>query len=123
MLAFDGSGRCGRAEAFFHDYLAGDGGSVIPKDVKDHIRSCKHCQEHVECLRDILEASRECGASARDWRLVGDLQRHFEYLGERVTCAAVKAFLPGLLDPSVSIRIPTPITVHIDHCPDCARVL
>ena len=60
---------------------------------------------------------------ARDRRLVGELQRHFELLGERVTCAQVKPLLAGLLDPSVVIRIPTPVTVHVDHCAACARDL
>jgi len=126
MIAFDGSGRCRRAEAYYHDYLEDDSRVGVPRDVIDHIRACKHCQERVEGLREILEASGEGvegGSSARDWRVVGELQRHFEFLGERVTCAAVKAFLPGLLDPSVHIRIPTPITVHVDQCPDCARDL
>jgi hypothetical protein len=40
-----------------------------------------------------------------------------------VTCSRVKPFLPGLLLPEVQVRIPTPITVHLDHCPECTEDL
>ncbi|MCU0917430.1 MAG: hypothetical protein MUC88_23120, partial [Planctomycetes bacterium] len=40
-----------------------------------------------------------------------------------MTCSRVKPFLPGLLIPSARVRIPTPITVHVDHCPECEEDL
>jgi hypothetical protein len=49
------------------------------------------------------------------------LQLHFAYIGEHVTCEIVRPFLPGLLDPAIEIRIPTPITAHLDNCPKCAE--
>ncbi len=32
-------------------------------------------------------------------------------------------FLPGLATSCLDLRIPTPITVHVDHCPQCAADL
>jgi hypothetical protein len=55
--------------------------------------------------------------------IIDTLSLHFGCLNEQVTCSRVKPFLPGLLMPSVPIRIPTPITVHLDHCPECAKDL
>jgi hypothetical protein len=40
-----------------------------------------------------------------------------------VTCAHAKPFLAGVLGASPQVRIPTPITVHLDRCPACARDL
>jgi hypothetical protein len=51
------------------------------------------------------------------------LQLHFAYIGKHVTCDIVKPFLPGMLDPAMEIRIPTPITVHLDNCPKCTEDL
>ncbi|NQT03459.1 MAG: hypothetical protein HQ580_15640, partial [Planctomycetes bacterium] len=41
----------------------------------------------------------------------------------RVTCNTVRPFLPGLLDPALETRIPTPITAHLDNCRACAEDL
>jgi hypothetical protein len=35
----------------------------------------------------------------------------------------VKPFLPGLLDDEAALRIPTPITAHVDSCPQCQNDL
>lgn len=61
--------------------------------------------------------------SKMDQDLIDTLDSHFRCLGEPVTCSRVKPCLPGLLLPSVQLRIPTPITVHIDQCRECAADL
>jgi hypothetical protein len=35
----------------------------------------------------------------------------------------VKPFLPGMLDQDLAIRIPTPITAHLDNCKECSEDL
>jgi hypothetical protein len=40
-----------------------------------------------------------------------------------VTCQTVRPFLPSLAAPLLKIRIPTPITVHIDNCLTCKENL
>ena len=37
-----------------------------------------------------------------------------------MTCSEAKPRLPELAPASPQIRIPTPVTVHVDHCPPCA---
>ena len=124
MVAFEGSGRCGWVEAYYHDYLEDADSPSIPAPARDHIRGCQYCQCRVGDLRALVSGlDGGSGASARDWRLIGVLQRHFALLGERVTCSAVRALLPSLVDGSTPIRIPTPVTVHVDHCDACARDL
>ncbi len=51
------------------------------------------------------------------------LDSHFRCLDVPVPCSRAKPFLPGLAMPSTDLRIPTPITVHVDHCPQCAADL
>ena len=63
------------------------------------------------------------GRSGMKRDVIDTLSLHFQCLNEQVTCSRVRPFLPTLLLPSVRIRIPTPITVHVDHCPQCAQDL
>ncbi|MFC1781662.1 hypothetical protein ACFLZ8_05315 [Planctomycetota bacterium] len=49
------------------------------------------------------------------------LKLHFAYLGNKVTCNNVKPFLPVLSDSRLGVRIPTPITVHLDNCSQCQK--
>ncbi len=126
MVAFDGSERCGEAEAYFHDYLDDERRPPVPAAVIDHIRSCPRCQERLAQLKDLLAETARLGAaepSSRDTRIVDELQAHFEHLDEPVRCAQVKPYLPRLLDPSIRVRIPTPITIHLDNCPACTKDL
>lgn len=126
MVAFDGSGPCERAEAYYHDLLADGDNPAIPGDVIGHVRQCERCRQRLECLREtLLELERDGEAlqAQEDRNLVCALEAQFELLGEPLTCARVKRFLPGLLAPETPIRIPTPVTVHVDQCPECAEDL
>ena len=51
------------------------------------------------------------------------LELHLAYIGKHVTCRAARPFLPALLDPHLKIRIPTPITAHLDNCEQCCEDL
>jgi len=126
MVAFDGSELCGRAEEYYHDFLEDENSRAVPQVVAEHIRQCDRCQRRLNRLRESLCAVESGGPSLQsqqDKGLIGTLQSHFELLGERLNCGRVKAFLPGLLVPSLKVRIPTPVTVHVDQCPACAADL
>jgi len=126
MVAFDGSEPCGRAEPYYHDFLDDESRRAVPQAIRDHIQRCAHCQRRLDRLREVLRAAAASPSSLqpqRDSCLVAELQSHYELLGEPVTCERVKRFLPSLLVPSVKIRIPTPVTVHVDQCPACAKDL
>ncbi len=125
MVAFNGSEPCGRAEVYYHDFLVDGNDPSIPPGVREHIKRCAHCRRRLARLRDLLNEGERPAAPRVDAQraVIGHLESHFRLLGERVTCRHVKRFLPGLLDSSARIRIPTPVTVHIDHCPACAADL
>ncbi len=113
------------AAEWYYEFVAGYGPNV-PEAIARHIRRCLACRKQIERLKEAV-----CGAggetrgsrSTMKRDVIDTLSLHFGCLEERVTCGRVKPFLPGLLLPSAQIRIPTPITVHIDHCPECAEDL
>ena len=47
------------------------------------------------------------------------LKFHLSYIDQPVTCKVVKPFLPWQVDKELAISEQTPITAHINECPDC----
>lgn len=126
MVAFEGSELCGRAEEYYHDFLDDENDRAIPHGVAAHMRQCDRCQRRLNRLREALDGIKSGTPSVQsqqDGGLIAELQSHFELLGERLNCRRVKPFLPGLLAPSLKVRIPTPVTVHVDQCSACAEDL
>ena len=126
MVAFDGSESCREAEAYYHDYLQDPRDPSVPRSVAGHIDRCAYCQGRVQSLREALcdlDRRPQPTPAEGDLQLIDELQSHFEYVDEPLVCAQVKPFLCRLLSPSVRIRIPTPITVHVDQCAACAKDL
>jgi hypothetical protein len=112
---------CRQAKLYFYDSLSGEGSELIPESIKNHLDQCQQCKEKIEQLKDALE-SKDCSKSnsrQNTSAVTTMLELHFAHIGEYVTCKTVRPFLPGLLDPTIDIRIPTPITVHLDNCPQC----
>ncbi len=112
---------CQEAKEYYYAILCPDGIGV-PETIARHVESCPFCREQIRRLRDTLnqaDAGAESADVASDKTSLGDLSRQFEFLGETVTCDHVRPFLPGLAASSSPIRIPTPITVHVDNCPRC----
>jgi hypothetical protein len=110
---------------WYHDLVTGHGPGV-PESIFRRIRRCLVCRRRVHHLQEaVTGAGGETDVSRSDMKrdVIDTLSLHFGCLEEQVTCSRVKPFLPGLLMPSVQIRIPTPITVHLDHCPECAEDL
>jgi hypothetical protein len=123
MVAFGPGISCRDAEPYHYDYLCGSE-AEIPQAVVDHIRHCEACGAQIEQLAAAVGAyeTHDC-RSHGDGDVAGALGLHFAHLGEEITCAKAKSFLPMLLVPSMQIRIPTPVTVHLDHCPQCTEDL
>jgi hypothetical protein len=131
-----------RAVRWYYDVVAGRGPGV-PEAILRHIRQCWTCRKQIHRLKEAVtgagprpveslgverrgQSSRgetDGGRAEMKRDIIDTLNLHFGCLEEQVTCLRVKPFLPGLLTPCVQIRIPTPITVHIDHCPECAADL
>jgi len=123
MVTFGRSMFCTDAEPYYYDYLCGvDAG--VPHVVADHIRQCAHCRTQIRQLEAAIAESEAPDRTPEGGvDVVGSLGLQFAHLGEDITCAKAKSFLPVLLVPSLEIRIPTPITVHVDHCRWCAEDL
>jgi hypothetical protein len=122
MVGLEGNGHCREAQLYYHDFM--EDPSSVPPSVAEHINGCDHCQAEVDRLSGILGQAVAAGnphRSNHSRKLVAELQSHFDHMGERVTCRQVRRYLPGLLADRV--RIPTPITVHIDQCDRCAEDL
>lgn len=123
MVAFGPSISCQDAEPYYYDYLCGLDAD-IPQAVVDHIRRCADCRTQVRQLEAaIAESEAQDHRAQGDGNVLGALSLHFAHIGEEITCATAKSFLPLLLVPSLKIRIPTPVTVHVDHCHPCAENL
>ncbi|MBN1764515.1 MAG: hypothetical protein JW860_04595 [Sedimentisphaerales bacterium] len=115
---------CRKAIPYYYSYLSGEGVSECPADILEHIRSCRQCQDQVSRLKD--HVSQEDGKEPQDYNrdLVNkELELHFEYIDRPVSCLEARAFLPMLVLREKRIGVPTPITVHFDHCSSCERLL
>jgi hypothetical protein len=107
---------------WYYDYAA-EHGPGVPEAGGRRVRRGLLFRKQIDRLQEAVtgaggEADTSRPKMKRD--IIDTLSGHFRCLDEQVTCARVKPFLPGLLLSSVQIRIPTPITVHLDHCPECA---
>jgi hypothetical protein len=110
---------------YFYD-LVMERDADVPEAVSSHVRRCVFCREQIVRLKEAVLGARVPGDKRKcpvNHPAIGTLDSHFQLLEERVTCKRARPFLPGLLDPSADLRIPTPITVHVDQCPQCARDL
>jgi hypothetical protein len=97
--------------------LAGD----VPHDVRLHAASCKACTERLGDVRQLLGVLG--GARLQQHLYTRQLTRHFRLLGAKVGCNEVKQFLPLLADEQLDLKIPTPVTIHCDQCPQCGHDL
>lgn len=113
-----------QAAKYYYDCLV-EPGLGVPNPVMGHICRCEVCLTEIHRLKESL-AGMEPIDSQRDQmdhEIIDRLNRHFHSLDEPVTCSRTKPFLPDLVLTREKIRIPTPITAHVDHCPDCASDL
>lgn len=121
MITQNTSSLCERARYYYYDILCGDVPGNIPPDTQEHIEECSCCQTEIEKLKSELESlSQSQGEENTIFDALNEcLTLHFAYTCQQVTCTVAKPFLPILAVPALEIRIPTPITVHVDQCSDC----
>jgi hypothetical protein len=125
MVAANSNPLCKEAEVHYYDLILGKGHELIPEHIVEHISQCRNCQEQLNQLKVALSQadSIDPEQSHANSTTATMLKLHFAYIDKPVTCQTVKPFLPTLLDPALSIRIPTPITAHIDNCHQCSEDL
>jgi len=126
MIAFDPDSLCREAKVYYYDFLCDESRKSIPQRFAEHIKQCTNCQGSINKLAAVLSEAEEHSEPEQEEHssaVATMLKLHFAYIGERVTCDTVKPFLPGLLHPALEIRIPTPITAHLDNCRECTEDL
>ncbi len=121
MRASEGERLCQEAQVYYYDLLCQEE-AAVPAVVRNHVSTCAACRDQMrrlsEALSEVQSPSSATGAS-RD-ETIETLAQQFQLLEERVSCSEAKPLLPELALASSRIRIPTPLTVHVDHCPQCA---
>ncbi len=126
MVALNFNRLCKEAEPYYYDFLSKEGREEVPEAVAAHIEHCRDCQEQLSRLASmaaIAESHVETGQGQASSDITKILTYHLTYIDKPVTCESVKPFLPGLSDPALVTRVPTPITVHIDNCQKCSEDL
>jgi len=116
---------CHKAREYYYDLLCHDE-TTVPAAIARHVEGCSFCREQIRRLKESLgqaQNERKSPEGSENNQGIEALSRHFEFLDERVHCSAVKPFLPELLISSRQVRIPTPITVHVENCPACGEDL
>ncbi len=111
---------CHCAALYFYDFLYHDAESNIPKNILSHISQCSYCKFQINRLRNIIFDRNDLSAKKTQLLvLIKKLKLHFSYVNAPVTCGIAKLFFISLSDSICPIRIPTPITVHIESCQPC----
>jgi hypothetical protein len=125
MVAANLNSLCEEAELYYYDFILGKKDELIPEHIVQHISQCQNCQEQLNQLKVTLSQadSPDSEQSQANAAAATMLKLHFGYLGKPVTCQTVRPFLPTLLDLILSVRIPTPITAHLDNCQQCSEDL
>jgi hypothetical protein len=123
MILQNPHSNCTTARLYYYDFLSERTRSGIPESALYHIEDCCNCQSEIERLEVLLAHADENADSnqrQRDSAISTLLRLHFAHAEAPVTCSMVKPFLASLADPVLKLRVPTPITMHIDKCRSCS---
>lgn len=126
MISHNPDINCTNARLYYYDFLRKETREGIPDGALQHIKHCWKCQTEADRLKDLLVQADErfdTEQSLKDSAISTLLKLHFDYINEPVKCDNVKPFLASLADPVLRIRIPTPITTHLDKCRSCRHDL
>jgi len=122
MISHNPDINCTNARLYYYDFLSKETRGGIPEGAVQHIKQCRNCHTEMDRLKDLLvkaDDKSDSKQSRKNSAISTLLRLHFEYIGEPVKCDTVKPFLASLADPALQIRIPTPITTHLDKCQSC----
>ncbi len=117
---------CEQTRLYYYDYLFQKDQSEIPEWILSHIKRCENCKTQINQLKTAItqsEQNQQFSQNKSGTHLANTLKKHFSYIEQDTTCSLVKPFLPEMLNPSLQISIPTPITAHFDYCPECVKDL
>lgn len=115
--------QCQEAEPYYYDYLQGKE-DAIPQSILTHMTDCPDCQTEIKWLKKTFAESEEGASSNTKATLhATQMKQHCILIDHPVRCSTIKSYLPILAIPEMTIRISTPVTAHIQACPECSRDL
>ena len=126
MISHNPHSNCTNARLYYYDFLSEQTRTGIPESTLNHIAQCWDCQAEIDRLETMFACADQSTEREQSWKdsaVSTLLKLHFAYLGEPVKCNMVKPFLPSLADPILQIRVPTPITRHIEKCRACSDAI
>ncbi|MFA5422631.1 MAG: hypothetical protein WC374_02100 [Phycisphaerae bacterium] len=109
---------CDNAEQYYLGWLLGEDYGNVPEQIKTHLESCGCCKSRLDALKKQLSPDASDSSESLNFQ-IRSLECHFAYFGKKVDCAAARRLFPSILKQPLEVKIPTPITVHIDHCDLC----
>ncbi len=111
---------CLQYSPYLYDYLCNNRDD-IPESALTHIAQCAKCAAEINLLETELKACDASTDNAGEAARLANLELQFAYIGKDVGCSEVKPFLVSMVSDSLGMKIPTPITVHIDSCSACSN--
>jgi hypothetical protein len=118
---------CERASVSYYDYIQSAGLCGVDPEIFRHIEKCTFCQGEIERLKvtlvELTDRAITEKTNRRDTQATTILASHFNLMNKEVTCGVAKRFMPSLASLSSDIKIPTPITIHIENCNLCRHDL
>ncbi len=122
MVVDNTNPECLRCTPYFYDYVFGEK-NAIPKSALKHISECKDCQIEIDNLKRELQTCENSTDQGIEAARLCNLELHFASIGKNVGCCHAKAFIAPMSIDRFNVNIPTPITVHFNHCQACAADL
>ena len=109
--------KCENVKIYYFDYLHQR--EAVPNEVIAHIKQCSVCIQELERLTELLQKQSSVPMPVTPEYL----QCHYQLLGRWVTCDLIKPLLPSLLISELELKHQTPVTAHIENCPECQKSL
>ncbi|MBW8017654.1 MAG: hypothetical protein FVQ82_15865 [Planctomycetes bacterium] len=113
---------CLKYTPYFYDYVFGEQ-NTIPESAVKHISNCTDCQIEIDNLKRELQSCENSTDQAIEAARLCNMELHFAYVGKNVGCCQAKAFIAPMSLDNFNVNIPTPITVHFNHCKACSADL
>jgi len=110
---------CETAEDYFYDMLYSKTPGIVPQNIIYHLEDCHSCTARLAQFAKALEADLSDDDSDYISKMTGQLICHFCLLDMEIDCQTAREFLPLIYIPEFEIKIPTPVTTHLDQCISC----
>lgn len=109
--------KCENVREYYYDYLHQI--EAVPSEITAHIKQCSVCVRELERLTELLQKQPSVAMPLTPEYL----QCHYQLLDRWASCDLIKPLLPSLLISELELKHRTPVTAHIENCPECQKSL